>query len=189
MTERYENVLRYLGYRSVDNHDVFIEQITDLFDEMVKDSVPRNIYGIYDLELKDKWVSMGKGTVAFNSGHLAGHLAGCRECAVVAVTLGALVDRKISYYQNVDMSKAVIYNACANVYVEEVLSSAAVQIRKDAGALQSTFPFSPGYGDLGLEVQKEIIELLQTKKSIGLYVNESCLLIPEKSITAVIGLK
>jgi len=185
MTERYQNVLRYLGYRSVDNHDVFIEQITDLFDEMVKDSVPRNIYGIYDLELKDKWVSMGKGTVAFNSGHLAGHLAGCRECAVVAVTLGALVDRKISYYQNVDMSKAVIYNACANVYVEEVLSSAAVQIRKDAGALQSTFPFSPGYGDLGLEVQKEIIELLQTKKSIGLYVNESCLLIPEKTLRSL----
>jgi len=185
MTERYQNVLRYLGYTSIEKSEAFIEQVMALFDELVKDSVPRNIYGIYDLELKDKWVSMGKGTVVFNSGHLAG----CRECAVIAVTLGLPVDKKISYYQSADMSRAVIYNACANVYVEEVLSYAADQVRKDAKAGYNTFPFSPGYGDLGLEVQKEIIELLQTEKSIGLYVNESCLLIPEKSITAIMGLK
>jgi len=189
MMERYENVLRYLGYTSIEKSGAFIEQVMALFDELVKDSVPRNIYGIYDLELKDKRVVLGKGTVVFNSGHLAGHLAGYRECAVIAVTLGLPVDKKISYYQSADMSRAVIYNACANVYVEEVLSYAADQVRKDAKAGYNTFPFSPGYGDLGLEVQKEIIELLQTEKSIGLYVNERCLLIPEKSITAVIGLK
>ena len=48
--------------------------------------------------------------------------------------------------------------------------------------------FSPGYGDLPLAVQPRFIEALDAQKLLGLSVNSSLLLVPAKSVTAVVGL-
>ena len=47
--------------------------------------------------------------------------------------------------------------------------------------------YSPGYGDYPLECQDELIRLLDGARKIGLNVSRSHLLIPRKSITAVMG--
>ena len=49
--------------------------------------------------------------------------------------------------------------------------------------------FSPGYGDLPLEVQKDIFSLLECHKRIGVSLNESLLMSPSKSVTAFVGLE
>ena len=48
--------------------------------------------------------------------------------------------------------------------------------------------FSPGYGDLPLSVQKDIISLLEAPKRIGLSLNDSLLMSPTKSVTAFAGI-
>lgn len=48
--------------------------------------------------------------------------------------------------------------------------------------------FSPGYGDFSIAHQGEILRLLDSAKKIGLSMTESSMLIPTKSVTAVIGL-
>ena len=48
--------------------------------------------------------------------------------------------------------------------------------------------FSCGYGDFPLEAQPDICRLLRTDTAIGLCCDESCLLTPRKSVTAVIGI-
>jgi hypothetical protein len=48
--------------------------------------------------------------------------------------------------------------------------------------------FSAGYGDFSLENQKAIYNLLQLDR-LGVRITESCLLIPEKSVTAITGIK
>ena len=48
--------------------------------------------------------------------------------------------------------------------------------------------FSPGYGDLPLDVQPEVCAALDASRRLGLYVTGSLLLNPMKSVTAVIGL-
>ena len=48
--------------------------------------------------------------------------------------------------------------------------------------------FSPGYGDLGLEMQKDIFAVLDCPRKIGLSLNESLLMSPSKSVTAIIGI-
>ena len=57
-----------------------------------------------------------------------------------------------------------------------------------ARGLYLTDRFSPGYGDLPLTVQKDLCGVLDTRRTLGLTVNESMLLIPEKSVTAVMGI-
>ena len=49
--------------------------------------------------------------------------------------------------------------------------------------------FSPGYGDLPLSLQKEIFSYLGCSRSIGLTLNESLLMTPAKSVTAIAGIK
>ena len=49
--------------------------------------------------------------------------------------------------------------------------------------------FSPGFGDLSLENQKKIFSFLRCSQQIGLTLNDSLVMSPEKSVTAFIGLE
>lgn len=51
-----------------------------------------------------------------------------------------------------------------------------------------TFRFSPGYGDYPIEMQKEYLRILDAPRKIGLTTGDSCLLVPSKSVTAVLGI-
>ena len=44
---------------------------------------------------------------------------------------------------------------------------------------------SPGYGDLPLELSREIIDCLDATKKIGVSITDSNLLVPSKSVTAI----
>ena len=48
--------------------------------------------------------------------------------------------------------------------------------------------FSPGYGDLPLDLQPALCAALDAQRRLGLTVTDSLLLNPVKSVTAVIGL-
>jgi len=48
--------------------------------------------------------------------------------------------------------------------------------------------FSPGYGDLSLDHQKGLLKYVEADK-IGISLSETMVMLPEKSITAVIGWK
>lgn len=49
--------------------------------------------------------------------------------------------------------------------------------------------FSAGYGDLPLEVQKDIFRVLDCPRKIGLTLNDSLLMSPTKSVTAIVGIE
>ena len=51
-----------------------------------------------------------------------------------------------------------------------------------------TFRYSPGYGDLPLDIQRSFLSVLDTQKKIGLTASENNLLFPRKSVTAIIGI-
>ncbi len=47
--------------------------------------------------------------------------------------------------------------------------------------------FSPGYGDLSLEIQKNLLAYLDAHRRIGIELTENYLMIPQKSVTAILG--
>ena len=57
-----------------------------------------------------------------------------------------------------------------------------------AQALYLTDRFSPGYGDMPLAQSGQICEVLNAGRSIGLTVSQSGILMPRKSVTAVLGI-
>jgi cobalamin-dependent methionine synthase I len=117
------------------------------------------------------------------------HLNGCDEVIILAATLGLQVDELIRRTESSNMAEAVVLDALASEAIEQLCDTAEKEIQLSTINCQLSTRFSPGYGDFPLEVQGELLKLLGAKKKIGLYVSESNLLIPRKSVTAVIGVK
>lgn len=128
-------------------------------------------------------VTLQEALALFGSRQLADYLAGCEGAMLLAATLGTPVDRMIRRAEAIDTPYAAVLHACA---------SAAIQAHCDA--LQARIPqacrprFSPGYGDFPLSMQRALLARTAASKRIGLYLTDACMLVPAKSMTAVLGL-
>ena len=109
------------------------------------------------------------------------HLEGCREAVIFAATVGIGIDRLIARYSSLSPTKALLFQAIGAERIEALCD----EFNAEFGGGR----FSPGYGDLPLGFQKEIFKILDCPKRIGLTLNESMLMSPSKSVTAIIGVK
>lgn len=115
------------------------------------------------------------------------HLEGCHKAAVIGVTLGAGVDELIRKTQITDMAMAVILDCGASVLTEHLCDDFEAYVKtKTEGYF--TPRFSPGYGDYPLHCQKEIVRYIDGQRQIGLNVTADSLMIPRKSVTALMGI-
>lgn len=172
-----KTVMAFLGYRGQDIDENLSVKIDNCIEETLKICKPRLTYkldskeNIYFLEGKDVFE----------------HLSGCGKVALLAVTVGAEIEKHITALQVKDMTSALICDACASAAVERVCDNFCKELQKEQGRITSRF--SPGYGDWPLKAQPEICRYLVTEKIIGLTVSVNSLLMPRKSVTAVIGIK
>jgi hypothetical protein len=113
------------------------------------------------------------------------HLKDCNKIIIFAATLGLQADELIRQTEAADMAGAVVLDALASAAIEQLCDAAEAEIKQKYKKI--TTRFSPGYGDFPLSVQGELLKFLNAEKKIGLYVNSANLLIPKKSVTAVIG--
>lgn len=120
---------------------------------------------------------------------IAAHLRGCDRAVLLAVTLGAGVDRQIHLAGIGDIAAGVASDALASALAEQMADAAEKALRQWAAeqGRYLTFRFSPGYGDWPIAVQPLVAELLDSPRRIGLHVTDSCLLMPRKSVTALLG--
>lgn len=115
-------------------------------------------------------------------------LSGCEKAIVMCATIGTEVDKLIRISQISDMARAVVMDSLASVAVEQVCNTFDKIIAEKYGDYNMTFRFSPGYGDYPIEMQKVVLQMLDAPKKIGLCTNDNYLLMPAKSVTAVMGL-
>ncbi|MBE7024956.1 MAG: Vitamin B12 dependent methionine synthase activation subunit [Ruminococcaceae bacterium] len=109
------------------------------------------------------------------------HLEGATEIMVMAATLGISVDMEIKKEQTVDMARAAGLNACAAALIEAFCNENMPE------GLTETSRFSPGYGDYPLSVQPKLLQAVRAEK-IGITALESYMLLPTKSVTAIVPL-
>jgi 5-methyltetrahydrofolate--homocysteine methyltransferase len=182
-----KTVARYLGYRG----KTLDEPTAALVEEAIRELsavTPRHVLRRLPLSITKSNVRIG--SLAVESKSLAEHLKGCREAILLAATLGVKADQVIHRAAVVHMSRAVVLQACAAARLEAYLNDAGEAL---TGELQKeglylTPRFSPGYGDLTLGCQEEILALLEAGKRIGLGLTAEHMLAPTKSVTAILGL-
>lgn len=148
---------------------------------------PKLVYAVFDVENGEE-ISVSGTPLKLTGESIRGHLVGCGKCALMAITLGAGADRVIRELESSAVEKSFVADALASAAVEQVCDMAESEIRERLPNMHFTWRFSPGYGDLPLEIQGEFLNVLNAGKRIGLTVTDSMILIPRKSVTAIIGI-
>lgn len=137
------------------------------------------------------WLECAVGELPLqNAGRdLNRHLQGCTQCILMAVTLGAGTDRLLQRFSATDVALAVAADAAASTLTEQLCDEIECELREEytPKGLYITGRYSPGYGDCPLMLQSLFARCLDTARKIGLTVGSSGLLLPRKSVTAILG--
>lgn len=149
-------------------------------EKLMRMAMPQGIFRFMELD------DAVKRTVGFEGNAVKKHLEGCREIVIMGVTLGIQTDQLIRTSQIRDMAQAVILDSGASILIEQICDQLEERI-KDTTDMYLTGRYSPGYGDYPIEAQSWLVRALDAQRKIGLTVNESHIMIPRKSITAIIG--
>ena len=118
------------------------------------------------------------------------HLDGCRDAYLVCGTLGAGGDALHRRLSAVSGADALIVQAAGAAFIERWMDETEALIRTDlAPGEQLITRYSPGFGDWPLEAQRGLLELLDAPRAIGVSLTDSLLMVPSKSVSAVIGMR
>ncbi len=181
-------VLRYLRYENENVDENTNKLLNDSIAELKEISELKYVFRIFNLKKENNNVSF-ENLINTKSNDLELHFRHCERSAVMAATIGFEAERKLKYYSVTDLSKALVFDACATACIEALCDVAELEIKEIAAkeGCNTTFRYSPGYGDLAISHQGEILSALNAQKLIGLTVSDSSILIPRKSVTAFIG--
>lgn len=194
-----KEIYRYLGYRGQEPDETvqaLIDKVLQALLEVIRPSYGYQYYRCQVIE--DKVCLMqnqemredSNNIYEFESKKLADNLTQCDEVILLAATLGLEADKLIQRYTVMNMAKASVAQACGAACIEAFCNKIQENIRKEAleRGLYLRPRFSPGYGDLRLDYQRDIFALLECQKRLGMSLTDSMLMLPTKSVTAIIGL-
>lgn len=114
------------------------------------------------------------------------NLKNSKSAFVFAVTLGHSVDRLLKKLSVTSVYEHYVVDALASSYAEKACEIAQNIIK---GNLDTYNRFSPGYGDLPLEIQPDVLNLIGAGKHLNIAIGKNLLMSPTKSITAIMGIK
>lgn len=183
-------VWRYASYRGLKSE--ISEELVKVFDEVKEELKYAFSHKVCYRRMELKWEN-GEPLLPFSakSKALARLLEDCNEIILFAATIGLEPDRYIAKQLKISPVKALIANAYGAERIEKLSDTFCDCLQKDLASenLYMTKRFSPGYADLPLQTQIEIFNLLDCNIQIGVSLNESLLMSPSKSVTAIVGLK
>lgn len=184
-------IYAYLGYKK-EKHiltDDISNMVSSCEEEILEIARPKVIFSpILSLSQNsgglfvDRFLLQGKNIKA--------HLKDCDRAVFLVATLGAAVDKAIRTEEIKDMTRAVILDCTASVFIDEVANLAENKMRKNLfkSGDYLTKRYSPGYGDFPIEFGREILMCLDAPRKIGLSITESGIMTPRKSISAILGI-
>lgn len=192
-----QEVLRYALCKDIAKDDPAVELMRECVRELYKlNALSYNIsYRILPILSMDK----DSGDIDFeliklNSKKLIINLDGCGSAVFMAATIGSGIDRLIYKYNKINPAKALFMQAIGAERIETMLDAfmqdlptlVAKTVLKDVTVRPR---FSPGFGDLSLNIQPEFLTIVNAGKRLGITLNDSLLMAPSKSVTAIAGIK
>ena len=178
---------RYAGLQKAD----FSQQLID--DACMEAQLliqPKGIWQLYDYDSAHQLLHTTENDVPLQGNSIGKHLAGCCKVIVMAATVGEAIEKQVTKsFEEGRYSFSVLLDAAATAAVEQVADAMEKTIHNEVKrlGLAMKWRFSPGYGDWPIQQQTEILQLAGGSQ-IGISLTESLMLMPRKSITAVIGL-
>ena len=177
-----ENALKYLGYQGQKMDDFYYQLIDECFKEIDEMSSFKVTYQTFPLSFDPLFIEDANITIQYPD--LVELFQNCHDVMVIGCTLGIQIDRKLKYYSHFDMTKLTVFDAVASSYLEEKCD----EYENEHIIGKRTFRFCPGYGNVPIELNKKLAKVINCQKKIGLTVQDSSILLPQKSMIGLIGL-
>lgn len=128
--------------------------------------------------------------VMFRSHVIARLLGKCQKVGVFLVTIGDKLEEKVTCLADDGLIlESYVLDAIGSSAVEQMAELVETEIRKMASAkgLCVSRRFSPGYCDWSIRQQKELFRLIDGD-SVGVRLTAGYLMIPQKSISGIVGI-
>lgn len=183
-----KEICRYLGYRNVVPDENINALIESCVDEVLKFAAPASFYKRFSLKIDGNLIKIEN--LEFYSKSLSKNLADCTEVILFAATLGLEVDRILAKYSKINVSRAVVFQSTAAAAIEAFCNECQEKIESEVKkeGLFVRPRFSPGYGDVALSIQKDFLNMIKADRTVGIILTQGDIMIPEKSVTAFMGL-
>lgn len=190
MDNAKSEVLRYLGHNDQQINPELDAMIIECMLQMSEAASPRLTRKTFGIKLLPDGVLLEKTGIHLRGNDIREHLNGCSQVEVIAATLGIQADNLIRQYESTDLTRSLVLDACATQLIEQYCDGIEEYVCRESSrhGLVAVPRFSPGYGDLPLDVQPRFLALLDAGKKIGLTCTDSFIMLPRKSVTALIGL-
>ena len=183
----FKEVLRYTGYNEN------LHELTTELEEKIKTNIeiikekahPRIVVSNTLLIEEKENCIIAEGCLNMPGDDIKQHLKDCTGIILMAATLGNEVDTLIRMQEIKDMADAVIIDAAANVAIESICMEKEEEIRNGLTEQNKylTMRYSPGYGDLPINIQGNVLNILDSRRKIGLSVTPSNIMTPRKSVS------
>lgn len=180
--------LRYLGCGGSQPDERTLILVDNALEKLILTCRPRSTYKMVNMTAEADRIMLEGGTV-FNSASLGRALCGCSQMMAFGATLGVEADTLIRKESLRNIASGAAVQAAATALIEEYCDEMQAELEKMLAAEGRTLGdrFSPGYGDFELRHQRELFALLDCPKKIGLTLTEDFIMIPSKSVTAVMA--
>lgn len=179
---------RYAGLMRAENFSE--EKITAACEETLLLLEVRGIWKIYDYDCEKNLV-LSEPNFKIDGKSITKHLGGCEKVVCMAVTIGENIEREVTKkFREGNYVSSVLMDAAATAAVEQVANSLEKIISTDVAkkSYKTRWRYSPGYGDWSLKTQKNFCKIVGAEE-IGIRLSAAMMLIPRKSVTAIIGLE
>jgi 5-methyltetrahydrofolate--homocysteine methyltransferase len=187
---RMEEAARYLGYGGQMPDETILALMRECEGPLLAACHPAYSVGIFDMECcSEDEVKLMECALTLTGKDIVKHLVGCTKVVLMAATLGSGVDTLLRKLQKTEMPKALLTDAMAGAAIEQICDDVQAELERKMPLYRQTWRFSPGYGDLPLAMQDDLLSAVEAGKRIGLATTAGHMLTPMKSVTAIIGLQ
>jgi hypothetical protein len=186
-----QQVLKTIGYhgdctppaRTMSLVDEYMENFHNLVE-------PAYSYIIRDVEWVQGPISFIRNDIIFKSQVIARLLEQCQKAVVFAVTIGNHLEEMVNRLaEDRLILQATVLDAIGSSAVEKLAEFVDSSVREVASAqgLSTSRRFSPGYCDWNIGQQRMLFWALNGDTA-DIRLTRTCLMIPQKSISGIIGI-
>jgi hypothetical protein len=195
VTPRERAIITFMGYPCRGKKPLFLESrlclVRALLVEYGSLIAPRGIYHIFDYKTSGNRLILQEGAAALESSFLASKYGPSGEIGLFVVTIGKELEERAALLMKENRAlESLALEAIASEAVEQAAHYLQRYIQKKLG--RRLIRYSPGYdehrgkNDWRLTEQKVLFSLLKPER-IGVYLTDLCMMVPRKTVSAIIG--
>lgn len=178
--------LRYLGSNVKNADEELISFIKNIIKEVDAVAEYRHCHKLVYVYIDGIDVTLGDMKVT--SKDLAKNLDGCTKAIMFVATLGPGVDMLLRKSKYDSLLKASTIQAVSAALIEDYCDKINEEFREKFNSKYLRPRYSPGYGDFELNHQINFLKTVEASKRIGVSLTDGLLMVPTKSVSAVIGI-